>query len=182
MWLKDHGIKAFFTASQNKSFSDGAISCMNLAGLGKLTPNMVLMGFKVQIWHQSVFYLCLTAKDCFSPFLLVHDSVWDALCFASGWLGVWSWGSRGVHQRDASCIWHQHGHGGTKVRLVHGLVEFNNVSSILSMLCVSILIFSQILLNAVHFLFFLRMSNGCDFSSVIGREEQIFIGANDNAG
>ena len=117
MWLKDHGIKAFFTASQNKSFSDGAISCMNLAGLGKLTPNMVLMGFKVQIWHQSVFYLCLTAKDCFSPFLLVHDSVWDALCFASGWLGVWSWGSRGVHQRDASCIWHQHGHGGTKVRL-----------------------------------------------------------------
>ena len=118
MWLKDHGIKAFFTASQNKSFSDGAISCMNLAGLGKLTPNMVLMGFKVQIWHQSVFYLCLTAKDCFSPFLLVHDSVWDALCFASGWLGVWSWGSRGVHQRDASCIWHQHGHGGTKVRLV----------------------------------------------------------------
>ena len=68
MWLKDHGIKAFFTASQNKSFSDGAISCMNLAGLGKLTPNMVLMGFKVQIWHQSVFYLCLTVKDCFSPF------------------------------------------------------------------------------------------------------------------
>ena len=49
-------------------------------------------------------------------------------------------------------------------------------------LCVRILRFSQILLNAVHFLFFVRMSNGCDFSSVIGREEQIFIGANDNAG
>ena len=46
MWLKDHGIKAFFTASHDKSFSDGAISAMNLAGLGKLTPNMVLMGFK----------------------------------------------------------------------------------------------------------------------------------------
>ena len=66
MWLKDHGIKAFFTASQNKSFSDGAISCMNLAGLGKLTPNMVLMGFKVQIWHQSVFICALLIRIVFA--------------------------------------------------------------------------------------------------------------------
>ena len=30
----------------NKSYEDGAISIMNASGLGKLVPNMVLMGFK----------------------------------------------------------------------------------------------------------------------------------------
>ena len=34
---------------QNESFEAGAISCIDLCGLGKLTPNMVLMGFKVRL-------------------------------------------------------------------------------------------------------------------------------------
>ena len=38
---------------------------MNLAGLGKLTPNMVLMGFKVQMWHQSVFICALQLRIAF---------------------------------------------------------------------------------------------------------------------
>jgi len=103
MWLKDHGIKAFFTASQNKSFSDGAISCMNLAGLGKLTPNMVLMGFKAD----------------------------------------WASDPEGAEEY---------------INVMHHAFDINMAMGVL------------------------RMSNGCDFSSVIGREEQIFIGANDNAG
>jgi len=45
-WLKDHNVKAFFSVVPNKSYEDGAISIMNASGLGKLVPNMVLMGFK----------------------------------------------------------------------------------------------------------------------------------------
>merc|ERR1712012_653398 len=44
-WLKDHNVKAFFSVVPNKSYEDGAISIMNASGLGKLVPNMVLMGF-----------------------------------------------------------------------------------------------------------------------------------------
>jgi len=97
MWLKDHGIKAFFTASQDKSFSDGAISAMNLAGLGKLTPNTVLMGFKSD------------------------------------------WQSDPEGMEDY-------------INVVHHAFDINMAMGIL------------------------RLSNGCDFSEVIGREEQIFIG------
>ena len=32
---------------QNESFEAGAISCIDLCGIGKLTHNMVLMGYKV---------------------------------------------------------------------------------------------------------------------------------------
>ena len=46
VWLKDHSIKAFYAVTQAKSFEDGAINCLNLTGLGKLSPNMLLMGFK----------------------------------------------------------------------------------------------------------------------------------------
>ena len=98
MWLKDHGIKAFFTASFDKNFSDGAISCMNLAGLGKLTPNMVLMGFKSD------------------------------------------WQSDPEGMEDY-------------INVIHHAFDINMAMGIL------------------------RLSNGCDFSSVIGREEQIFIGS-----
>jgi len=97
MWLKDHGIKAFFTASHDKSFSDGAISAMNLAGLGKLTPNMVLMGFK------------------------------------SDWMSD----PEGMEDY---------------INVVHHAFDINMAMGIL------------------------RLNNGCDFSGVIGREEQIFIG------
>lgn len=45
-WLKDQNIKAFFTAVPNKSLEAGANSIMTAGGLGKLVPNMVLMGYK----------------------------------------------------------------------------------------------------------------------------------------
>jgi solute carrier family 12 sodium/potassium/chloride transporter 2 len=45
-WLKDRKIKAFFSVTQDESFSVGAKNCMNLVGIGKLTPNMAMLGFK----------------------------------------------------------------------------------------------------------------------------------------
>ncbi|XP_059080861.1 bumetanide-sensitive sodium-(potassium)-chloride cotransporter-like isoform X2 [Tigriopus californicus] len=53
MWMKDHSIKAFFSVTQNESFEEGAKAIMNLAGLGKLSPNMILMGFK-QNWAKDL--------------------------------------------------------------------------------------------------------------------------------
>ena len=32
--------------TESNSFEEGAKSCLNLAGLGKLSPNMMLVGFK----------------------------------------------------------------------------------------------------------------------------------------
>ena len=32
--------------TESNSFEEGAKSCLTLAGLGKLSPNMVLIGFK----------------------------------------------------------------------------------------------------------------------------------------
>ena len=32
--------------TENSSFEEGGISCLTLAGLGKLSPNMLLIGFK----------------------------------------------------------------------------------------------------------------------------------------
>jgi len=45
-WLKDHSIKGYYSCTQTPDFSGGAKACMTLAGLGKLSPNMVLVGFK----------------------------------------------------------------------------------------------------------------------------------------
>jgi len=103
MWLKDHGIKGFFAASYDKNFADGAISAMNLVGIGKLTPNMVLLGFKSD----------------------------------------WATDPEGVQDY---------------INVVHHGFDIHMAMGIL------------------------RLDNGCDFSSMIGREEQIIItGAPANA-
>merc|ERR1711944_331815 len=52
-WLKEHNIRAFFSVTQDESFSVGAKSCMNLVGLGKLSPNMVMLGFKGD-WQKDI--------------------------------------------------------------------------------------------------------------------------------
>jgi len=44
-WFKDHSIKSFYTVQQSQVFSDGAKNIISLTGLGKLSPNMVMMGF-----------------------------------------------------------------------------------------------------------------------------------------
>lgn len=45
-WLTDKKIKGFYTVTESNNFEEGAKSCLNLAGLGKLAPNMLLMGYK----------------------------------------------------------------------------------------------------------------------------------------
>jgi len=52
-WLKDHNIKGYYAVAQSPELNAGAKSCMTIAGLGKLSPNMVLMGFK-QNWKQDI--------------------------------------------------------------------------------------------------------------------------------
>ncbi len=46
MWLRDHNIKGFYTVSQARSFAEGSRNCITMAGLGKLAPNLLVMGFK----------------------------------------------------------------------------------------------------------------------------------------
>lgn len=45
-WLKDHHIRGFYSVSTSRNFEDGAISQLNLAGLGKMAPNLALFGYK----------------------------------------------------------------------------------------------------------------------------------------
>jgi solute carrier family 12 sodium/potassium/chloride transporter 2 len=52
-WLNDNHIKAFYTLTRNNSFSEGVRAVVELCGLGKLSPNMTLMGFKDN-WRESL--------------------------------------------------------------------------------------------------------------------------------
>jgi len=45
-WLNDHKIKGFYTVVESGSWEEGAKSSLTLSGLGKLSPNCILMGFK----------------------------------------------------------------------------------------------------------------------------------------
>ena len=45
-WLNERKIKGFYTVTESLSIEEGAKACLNLAGLGKLSPNMLLVGFK----------------------------------------------------------------------------------------------------------------------------------------
>ena len=46
MWLKDHQIKGFYLVSQSTNHQEGVRNLINMAGLGKLSPNVLLMGFR----------------------------------------------------------------------------------------------------------------------------------------
>ncbi len=50
-WLSQNRIKAFYAISRNASFSDGVRVAIELSGLDKLSPNMMLMGF-CQRWRE----------------------------------------------------------------------------------------------------------------------------------
>lgn len=52
-WLKDHQIAGYYSFVQHASISGGAKMCMSIAGLGKLSPNLVLVGFKNN-WKQDL--------------------------------------------------------------------------------------------------------------------------------
>jgi solute carrier family 12 sodium/potassium/chloride transporter 2 len=45
-WLIRHKVKAFFNITENDSFEAGCQALMEITGLGKLRPNMILMGYK----------------------------------------------------------------------------------------------------------------------------------------
>ena len=45
-WLNKNHVKAFYSVSRHASFVDGARISMELSGIGKMKPNMLLVGFK----------------------------------------------------------------------------------------------------------------------------------------
>jgi solute carrier family 12 sodium/potassium/chloride transporter 2 len=45
-WLRDRKVKSFYTIAENDDFSSGVKSCISLVGLGRLAPNMILMGYR----------------------------------------------------------------------------------------------------------------------------------------
>ena len=53
MWMKDHNIRGFYLANQSATFEEGAKNCITMAGLGKLSPNLLLVGFKSN-WKQNL--------------------------------------------------------------------------------------------------------------------------------
>ena len=65
-WMKKQKVVGFYNVVQNTNFEDGAEACLALSGLGKLSPNMLLLGFRqdwlsdyqrteqyVSIWQQA---------------------------------------------------------------------------------------------------------------------------------
>ncbi|KHN81101.1 Solute carrier family 12 member 2 [Toxocara canis] len=57
-WLNEHRIKAFYCAVANRSLRTGVQSLLQTVGLGKMQPNILLMGFKMS-WLNK----CLTDID-----------------------------------------------------------------------------------------------------------------------
>ncbi|CAG0911420.1 unnamed protein product, partial [Cyprideis torosa] len=51
-WIRRHKIKAFYNLVEADQFDTGAKSLIELAGLGKLKPNLLMMGFKSD-WQTS---------------------------------------------------------------------------------------------------------------------------------
>lgn len=50
-FLQRRKVEAFYDVKQDKSLSDGAKALMELSGLGKLRPNILLIGYKTN-WFQ----------------------------------------------------------------------------------------------------------------------------------
>ena len=45
-WLKDHQVKGFYLVSQSSNHQEGVRNLIHMAGLGKLSPNVLMMGFR----------------------------------------------------------------------------------------------------------------------------------------
>lgn len=48
-WLRSYKVKAFYSLVDGATYQDGATSLMQACGLGKMRPNILLMGYK-QDW------------------------------------------------------------------------------------------------------------------------------------
>ncbi|TRY67041.1 hypothetical protein TCAL_17390 [Tigriopus californicus] len=55
--VKNFRPKAFYFVAKDRTFEEGAMSCMSLAGLGKFSPNMILLGYK-QNWFDDESGTC----------------------------------------------------------------------------------------------------------------------------
>ena len=67
-WLEDRKIKSFYTVNESNNFEEGAKTCLTSAGLGKLAPNMLLMGFKAD-WGDDL----VLAQEYFSVLQAAFD-------------------------------------------------------------------------------------------------------------
>lgn len=47
-WLRVHKTKAFYSLLDNLSFSDGVSALLQASGIGKLRPNILLLGYQTQ--------------------------------------------------------------------------------------------------------------------------------------
>jgi solute carrier family 12 (sodium/potassium/chloride transporter), member 2 len=45
-WLRKHHVKGFYSLMDDLSFENGAKCLMQASGVGKLKPNILLMGYK----------------------------------------------------------------------------------------------------------------------------------------
>lgn len=50
--MKKRGVKGFYNYVTGTSLRDGSLALLQTAGLGKLKPNTLMLGFKVD-WHSS---------------------------------------------------------------------------------------------------------------------------------
>ncbi|CAG7838639.1 unnamed protein product [Allacma fusca] len=67
-WLAKHKKKGFYSFYENDKFDEGARSIMQLAGLGKLKPNLTLMGYK----HNWTSSSCQDIKEYVN---VIHESL-----------------------------------------------------------------------------------------------------------
>jgi len=68
-WLKQRKVSGFYSVVENNTLSGGARVAMTVAGLGKLSPNSVMVGFK-QDWKEDPAGLKSYVQIMFSAFEL----------------------------------------------------------------------------------------------------------------
>ncbi|CAG0899023.1 unnamed protein product [Darwinula stevensoni] len=66
-WLRRHGIKSFYDIIENERLDHGAKSFLQLSGLGKLRPNILLLGFKAN-------WVSCPPSDTLQYFNVIHDA------------------------------------------------------------------------------------------------------------
>ena len=67
-WLRENRIKAFYSLTRNASFCEGVRTAIELSGLGKLSPNMMLIGFQEHWWMYPRY-----AEEYFQTLQLAFD-------------------------------------------------------------------------------------------------------------
>ncbi|XP_054715278.1 solute carrier family 12 member 2-like [Uloborus diversus] len=67
-YLRHRSIKAFYSAVEDQSFSKGVSSLIQVAGMGKLKPNMILMGYKND-WESCAY------EEIQEYFNVIHDAL-----------------------------------------------------------------------------------------------------------